>query len=517
MKIKLSNKIKRLIFLNKFFSSGLFLILFIFISSFFANPAFAIETGRIGAYPTTYDQSNPLSRSWLIYSLPGGDNKEDKVTVVNNSDEIITVKVYAVDATTTKDGAFALFNEVDKRTGVGSWVKLSESQVTLKPKDRKEISFTISIPKDITIGDHAGGIIFQEVKPKTVAKEGININIISRVGVRIYETVPGAQQLNLEVKDFQHKIIDDKLLFSFKMENKGNVFLSPKGSLEVKDAFNNNIEKITLDALGTVVPGKPTTIQAKSKITKPILGHYTALLRIDYGAGKVATQEISFFIVNWIIVAPVLIVILIILLIGLKIFLKRKYTEKNSLDTDTMPDAKKVTPQREITSKGVTSRHSVKLIAGAILLGIIGASVGFAFFLQNFSITVLPKTTTSESFVTPAKQSDTQQNSTPAAIDSTTEKNKPIEKNKMKVIVLNGTGQVGLAKKVAEKLTNAGFTIIKIGNAESKDYTKTIVQFPNGQVQGAGLLVKELKDEYKELSKEELKEGTEFIVIVGLP
>lgn len=523
MNIFLPSKIK-----TKIQSLG-FLLIFLFLLSVIASPVAAIETGRIGAYPTTYDQSNPLTRSWFIYSLPAGDNKEDKVTAVNNSEETITVKVYAVDATTTKDGAFALFNEEDKRTGVGSWVKLSESEVTLKPKERKDIAFTITIPKDTTIGDHAGGIIFQEVKPKSVAKEGININIISRVGVRIYETVPGAQQLHLEVNDFQYKLIDNKLVFSFTMENKGNVFLNPKGSLEIKDVFGKSVEKITLDTLGTVVPGKPTTIDAKSKIEKPILGRYTAMLRVEYGAGKVAAKEISFFTVNWMIVIPILIGILILVTFGIIFFLRRRHTRTLSMEgADTTPEKtsfEKMTPstgkkqfsEQTVARGSVIPSHHTRLVVALILMSILAVSFGFAFFLQHFSISILPKTTGSAPESIPAPQESGQQPTSSVATESASEKSKPIEKDNMKVIVLNGTAKIGIAKTVADKLTKAGFIVTKVDNAESQDYTHTVVQFPKGQPQAAQLLIEQLGDEYKNVKKEELQEGNEFTIILGLP
>src|SRR5690348_752824 len=65
-----------------------------------AGPAYA-DQGHVGAYPSNYDPSNPKTKSWFIYELKPGESKNDSITVVNNSDAQITVKVYPVDATTT--------------------------------------------------------------------------------------------------------------------------------------------------------------------------------------------------------------------------------------------------------------------------------------------------------------------------------------------------------------------------------------------------------------------------------
>jgi len=62
---------------------------------------------------------------------------------------------------------------------------MSKDIVTISPRDRKEVPFTITIPKYITVGDHAGGIIIQEVKKPNETAQGMGLNIVSRVGTRI--------------------------------------------------------------------------------------------------------------------------------------------------------------------------------------------------------------------------------------------------------------------------------------------------------------------------------------------
>src|SRR5260221_7748242 len=174
-----------------------------------APHVFATAEGTLGAYPTNYDISKPKTKSWFIYELKPGETKEDSITVVNNSDTIINVKVYPVDATTTSDGAFALLNEDQRQADVGSWVQMAKSQITINPRDRQDVPFTITIPKFATVGDHAGGIIVQEAKAVAATNQGIGLNIVSRIGTRIYETIPGAKVIKLDVRDISYKIVDN--------------------------------------------------------------------------------------------------------------------------------------------------------------------------------------------------------------------------------------------------------------------------------------------------------------------
>lgn len=116
----------------------LFFSIFIF---FFFLPfsAFAIETGTMGIYPTFWDKSDLKTKSWFIYQLDKGETKEDVVTVINNSSEILNLKIYPVDAKTTADGAFSPLMEDEPREGVGAWIRLPLGELTFKPHEKKEI------------------------------------------------------------------------------------------------------------------------------------------------------------------------------------------------------------------------------------------------------------------------------------------------------------------------------------------------------------------------------------------
>src|SRR5689334_20025407 len=109
--------------------TGILLFLTLLLN-FFSSPIFA-DQGSLGAYPTNYDPSNPKTKSWFIYELKPGETKEDSITVVNTKNVPVRAKVYPVDATTTADGAFALLNENQKQSDVGSWVTMSNNIVSI--------------------------------------------------------------------------------------------------------------------------------------------------------------------------------------------------------------------------------------------------------------------------------------------------------------------------------------------------------------------------------------------------
>jgi len=250
----------------------------------------AADMGGLGIYPANPDPDIPLSSSWFIYNLVPGEEKQDVVNIQNTSEETLTAKVYPVDATTTADGAFALLDEKENKEDMGAWVKLPISEITLAPGESRQVPFTVRIPADASTGSHLGGIVIQNLQ----VKEGKGVNIVTRVGVRIYETVPGNLVRLLDLTDLSWKLVNDKVNLVFNLENKGNVHLDLIGKITYVNALTGKtVNEVDAD-LRTVLPGKPTKVPFVWQKT-PLAGSYIARIKIDYGNEmEVIEREIRF-------------------------------------------------------------------------------------------------------------------------------------------------------------------------------------------------------------------------------
>lgn len=75
--------------------------------------------------------------------------------------------------------------------------------------------------------------------------------------------------------------------------------------------------------------------------------------------------------------------------------------------------------------------------------------------------------------------------------------------------VLNGTAVAGGAKKVAEKLTGLGYTVVKVGNADNSTYNKNELFVRAEKGEQVDLLLADLKTDFQIASVSGvLKEGT---------
>lgn len=188
---------------------------------FSINTVFAIEYGGIGGRPAFPRADNPRTESIFIHTLAPGSIQKEGVLVINNTDEEKTLLVYAVDSSSS-DGSFACKQITEPKQGVGSWIELNQTEITLKSNSNKVIPFTISIPQSAGVGEHNGCIAIQEKKEVDKTKTGMILNF--RTGLRVAITIPGNIIRKLEIVDFQiTKREDGIFLLSPTAKNIGNV------------------------------------------------------------------------------------------------------------------------------------------------------------------------------------------------------------------------------------------------------------------------------------------------------
>jgi hypothetical protein len=256
--------------------------------------AHAIEYGGLGIFPhkSEVNTQNPLTKAWFIYTLESSEVRYGKVDVANTSDEPIEVRIYPVDAVTTADGAFAPEPEDKQRIGVGSWVVLSASEISLRPREVKTVDFIISVPKNIEVGDHMGAIIAQG-KGRKSEIEGSGLRITTRVGARIYITVPGNTIKKLSFNEFTEELQDRKVAFYSIFSNKGNVRIRLKGNIEItgSDGVLAGTAEIPERE---VFPQKTITIPALWHPEDSVEGELKARATVMYGSDESLVQELTF-------------------------------------------------------------------------------------------------------------------------------------------------------------------------------------------------------------------------------
>lgn len=273
----------------------LFIILVILLVGI-ADAVYAIEYSGLGIFPNVSEVSekNPLTKSWFIYTLKQGEVKKGKVDIVNASDKNREVNIYPVDAVTTSDGAFAPESEDKEKTGVGAWTLLDASELSLAPREKKTVDFTMNIPHDAEVGDHMGAIIVQS-KEALEEVGGSGMRIATRVGARMYITVPGEIVEKLTFDKFESEKQDNRVDFFVTFSNKGNIKIRLKGTIEIKDFFDKTVGIVDIPER-EVFPKKNITIPVEWRHGENAGGEFKAKAIIEYGIGRQLIRESAFFI-----------------------------------------------------------------------------------------------------------------------------------------------------------------------------------------------------------------------------
>lgn len=284
--------------------------IYIFLFTFLAvlvlgiRSASGAESGKLGIFPTDFKEDDPKTRSWFVYTLKPNGEVSSSVTIQNKGSESVKLKIYSVDATSNKDGAFTLFSQGTKND-VGGWITLNTDQVEVEAGSKITVPFTLTIPSLATPGDHVGGIAIESKEDLNLSTSGVKL--VQRLGVRFYITVEGERLENLAIKNI--KVIESggQTYLSYSLANTGNINLSPKGSLKIGSVFGSSV--LEMGNLGEVLAGKE--IEGKYKIEGAKVLPFVVTLDLNYGkAGSVSKSAFFDPTVPVLIFGPLLILFL---------------------------------------------------------------------------------------------------------------------------------------------------------------------------------------------------------------
>jgi hypothetical protein len=142
----------------------------------FISPSNAIEYGGIGGRPAYPREDNTRSESIFIYENAPGSVVKDGIVIVNNTASTKSILVYATDTTPSSGGGFACKQLSEEVINEGTWYKLEKSEVTVESGKNEIVPFTLTIPDDVSVGEHNACIVVQEKKEES-SNAGINLNV----------------------------------------------------------------------------------------------------------------------------------------------------------------------------------------------------------------------------------------------------------------------------------------------------------------------------------------------------
>ncbi|WP_127792361.1 DUF916 domain-containing protein [Agromyces sp. LHK192] len=275
-----------------------------------------------GVQPSS--EQGPDGRGAFDYVLAPGETVTDYVGVSNLGAGPISVRVYAMDASTTTDGAFTLPPAGTESVDVGSWVGLGDGDVfEIAPGTRLDIPFRLTVPPDASPGDHAGGIVASLSELSTTGEGAQQVAVDRRVGARVYVTVPGEQLPALEVTDVSVAYDGGWNLFggtatvSYTVANPGNMRVAGSTRLALDGPFGWRLADLPATESTEILPGASVRVEEEfTGIVPAVLLTASAELAPEFEGGAAVDGEHRASGTGWAIPYPIALVLLALLAIA---------------------------------------------------------------------------------------------------------------------------------------------------------------------------------------------------------
>jgi len=205
------------------------------------------------------------------------------------------VKLYPADATTGATSGTVYLTD-SAPAGVGTWISVGSPKLTLKPRQRTIVPFTVHVPKRAATGDYVGGIVAETVLerqgPQSSHKTNVQIKVRNLSIVAVEVNIPGPRVAKFTIGATTIGGSQGRQQLFIHISNDGNMLAKPRGSVTVQRSTGTAIQTIPF-RMDSFLPH--TAIDYPVQLERALgPGSYVASVRLTYpGPGGVGTEMSS--------------------------------------------------------------------------------------------------------------------------------------------------------------------------------------------------------------------------------
>lgn len=263
-----------------------------------AAPAHAAGGGGWAVFPTPpagTQTPGPTDRQYFYLESAPGRTLTDHVSVVNLSTRAETFRLHATDA----------------------WVRLGSAGLTVPPRTRADIPFSLAIPMTAEPGDHQGAVVVGDVGDPGAQP----------VGVRIYLHVTGqpVPALSVDAVSVRRSVPlvpglgDSRGTLGYTLTNHGNVTLHP--SVEVTETgWLGSVYHRPPTSAGIVLPPGRSVRLSLALPAPPQFDDVAVTVKASDGATG-AQGQAGYLAIPWLVLV---FVVLLLAALGARLWLRSK-------------------------------------------------------------------------------------------------------------------------------------------------------------------------------------------------
>lgn len=247
--------------------------------------------------------------------LEAGEVYRGSITVANPASAVkdFEYKVEPAKYSVVGEDYEADFLTESDYTRMADWITVENPTGSLKPNETATINFTIKVPDDVPAGGQYAALMVGSNSSNT-GNETVTVNNVYEMASIIYAKVAGETVRSGEVvsNSFPGFATALPITTSVVFKNEGNIHEAAQVSIEVRDAFTNNViyprdgENSTIEEI--VMPGTTREFVREVDNISPV-GIYEIKQKVVY-MGQAYAEE------HTVVVCPIWFMLLIALLIG---------------------------------------------------------------------------------------------------------------------------------------------------------------------------------------------------------
>jgi hypothetical protein len=270
--------------------------------------------------------------------LNPGEKATRTLSIVNRTDSEQTFNVDIEDFTGSKDPqqVIVLLGADKGPYSLKDFIKPEVKTFKLGSKQRANLSINISVPTDAQPGGRYASVLVSTTSDGTVAKGENKAKTISRVGALYFVKVPGPVKEEGRLADFRlsgpTKSFYEKGPFNFEVlfENTGNMYLTPGGSVEIKNMLGQVVKNLEIAPFFSM----PSSVRSALVTwdSQMAFGRYSATVSLARGyrenLSSTDSMTVSFWVLPWKVIVILLVVIIIVAFIIRRLMRKFEIRKK---------------------------------------------------------------------------------------------------------------------------------------------------------------------------------------------
>ena len=250
-------------------------------------PASAGKMGDIVA-ATPAEGSKLAPGGFYLLDLKPGESATQQLVVSNTNKHSVVANVEPVDAITSDVTGVQVNAPGSPKATTSKWIVVSSPQITLSPNEKRTVSFTVHVPKDVGPGQYLAAMSASSPlpadanaqKPVGANQAGFSLSLQMQRAIAVEVDVPGPRAPELAVTGAEPKPTPDGVELDIHIANNGNAFAHGSGTVRVASTKTDYAFKID-----TFV--SKTAIVYPVKWTKNVVpGVHDVQVDLNYEDGK---------------------------------------------------------------------------------------------------------------------------------------------------------------------------------------------------------------------------------------